>query len=307
VTTENVIRRLGERQHGIVGRRQMWALGISEAELQHRVECGMLIRLSAGVLRIAGAPMTDNAAAMAGVLDSPAEAHLSHRSAAAWWGIPGFSLSPPVHTLIPWQGIRSRRRLAVVHYHSGIPLDHLRRLNNVPVASPALTLFLLAGSEHPGRTERALDCAWSMQLVTHREMHDLLGRLAARGRNGIRAMRKLLADRPADYVAPQSGLEVRVHRLALDVEIVLRRQVNTGDHDWIGRVDFLIDGTSKVIEVLSQRYHGSLLDRLADEQRFIRLNKAGFEVLTIWDTDVWGNPDLVRDRIDAFSRGVLGL
>jgi very-short-patch-repair endonuclease len=188
-----------------------------------------------------------------------------------------------------------------------LPEDHLRTLNGVPVVSPALTLFLLAGREHPARTERALDNAWSMRLVSHEEMHDLLGRLAARGRNGIRVMRKLLADRPADYVAPQTGLEGRVGRLARDVGVVLRRQVNTGDDDWIGRVDFLIEGTNKVIEVLSQRYHGSLLDRLADEERFIRLNAAGYLVLTLWDVDVWGNPDLVRDRIEAFWRGDLDL
>jgi very-short-patch-repair endonuclease len=178
-------------------------------------------------------------------------------------------------------------------------------MKGVPVVSPALTIFLLAGSEHPGRTERALDNAWSMRLVTHNQMHDLLSRLAARGRNGIRVMRKLLADRPADYVAPQSGTEGRVQRLGLDVDVELRRQVDAGDDGWIGRVDFLIEGTNKVIEVLSQRYHGSLLDRLSDDRRFIRLNEAGFQVLTLWDTDVWGNPDLVRDRIGAFWRGDL--
>jgi very-short-patch-repair endonuclease len=141
-----------------------------------------------------------------------------------------------------------------------------------------------------------------MGLVTHKESHDLLRLLAARGRNGIRVMRKLLADRPADYVAPATGLEARVGRLARDVGVMLRRQVNAGDEEWIGRVDFLIDGTSKIMEVLSQRYHGSLIDRLSDEQRFIRFNKAGFQVLTLWDTDVWENPDLVRRQIEAFWR-----
>ncbi len=278
----------------------MWELRISEDDLHHRIENGMLVRMSANVLRVAGAPMTDDAMAMAGVLDSPAKAYLSHRSAAAWWGIPGFSLDFPVHTLIPWQGVRARRRLSIVHFHSDLPLDQLRLLNGVPVVSPALTIFLLAGSQHPARTERALDNAWSMGLVTHRAMHDLLKRLAARGRNGIRVMRKLLADRPADYMAPQSGLEARVERVAKDVGVVLRRQVDAGGDEWIGRVDFMIEGTMRIIEVLSRRYHGSLLDRLSDETRFARLNEAGFHVLTLWDSDVWGNADLVRDRIEAF-------
>ena len=265
----------------------------------------MLIRMSRNVLRIAGAPVTDAAVAMAGVLDAPSQAYLSHVSAAAWWGLPRFSIDRPVHTLIPWQGIRSRTRLSIVHYHADLPTDHLQELNGVPIVSPALTIFLLAGMLHPARTERALDNAWSMRLVTHQQMHDLLKRLAARGRNGIRVMRKLLAERSPDYIAPQTGLEARVDRLARDVGVVLRRQVDVGGDAWIGRVDFLIDGTTRLIEVLSRRYHDSLLDRLSDETRFTRLTEAGFIVLTLWDSDVWGNGVLVRDGIEAFSRGDL--
>jgi len=262
----------------------------------------MLVPMSTDVMRLGGAPVTDAMMAIAGVLDSPGAAYLSHRSAAAWWGLPGYTIDRPVHTVIPWQGTHLRKRLCVVHYHRGLPSDHLLELNGVPVVSPALTIFLLAGREHPARTERALDNAWSMRLVSHREMHDLLRRLAARGRNGIRVMRRLLADRPADYVAPQTGLEARVDRLARDVGVVLRRQVDAGGDEWIGRVDFLIEDMNKIIEVLSRRYHDSLLDRLSDEVRFKRLNEAGFQVLTLWDSDIRGNGDLVRDRIEAFWR-----
>ena len=263
----------------------------------------MLVRLSTDVLRLGGAPITDGTVAMGGVLDSPSGAYLSHHSAAAWWGLPGFVIERPVHTVIQWQGTRQRTRLATVHYHRALPDQHLRRLNDVPVVSPALVIFLLAGVVHPGRTERALDNAWSMGLVTHEGLHQLLGCLAARGRNGIRVMRRLLADRSPGYVAPQSGLEARVDRLARDVGVVVRRQVNAGDEDWIGRVDFLIEDRNKVIEVLARRYHMSNSDRLADGTRFTRLTQAGFEILTLWDSDVWGGADLVRDRIEAFWRG----
>ena len=121
--------------------------------------------------------------------------------------------------------------------------------------------------------------------------------------HGVRVMRRLLADRPADHVPPQSGLEARVDRLARDVGVVLRRQVDAGDDQWIGRVDFVIEDTSKIIEVLSRRYHSSTLDRLSDHARFTRLNDAGFQVLTLWDSDIWGSGDMVQDRIEAFWRG----
>jgi very-short-patch-repair endonuclease len=303
VIVEDVIRHLAEQQHGVVGRRQLWARGLSDQALHHRIKTGMLEAMSAEVMRVSGTPVTEAVVAMAAVLDSPARAYLSHRSAAAWWGLPGYALDRPIHTVIPWQGTTRRSRLSVVHYHRSLPSSHLRLLNGVPVVSPALTIFLLAGVQHAARTERALDNAWSMRLVTHREMHDLLGRLAARGRNGIRVMRRLLADRPADYVAPQTGLEARVESLAHDVGVALERQVDVGGDDWIGRVDFRLGESNKVIEVLSRRYHGSVLDQASDESRFKRLTDQGFVVLTLWDTDVWGKADVVRDLIHAFSRG----
>ncbi|HLF59713.1 MAG TPA: DUF559 domain-containing protein [Acidimicrobiia bacterium] len=304
---DETVRRLAEIQQGVVGRRQLWAVGIGYHWIQHRVDTGMLIPISAQVLRMAGAPVTDAGLAMAGVLDSPGSAYLSHLSAAAWWGLPGFSLDSPVHTLIPRQGVERRTRLSIVHYHSSLPTDHLRQFNGVPITSPALTVFLLAGSVHAARTERALDNAWSMRLVTYRELHDLLHRLAARGRNGIRVMRRLLAERPEDYVPPQSGLEARVARLARDVGVLLQPQVDVGGTDWVGRVDFVVEDSDLLIEVLSRRYHGSVSDQRADGERFDRLERGGFKVLTLWDSDIWERAETVRDRILAFSRGDPGL
>ncbi len=306
VRDREAIWRLAEFQHGVLSRNQLWERGIGGDELYDLIEDGLLIRISPKVMRIAGAPTTEESRVMASVLDAPGLGYLSHQSAAAWWRIPGYTLRHPIHTVIPRQGARKRRRLSVIHYHCDLPADQLRTLNGVRVVAPALTIFLLAGSQHPARTERALDNAWSMNLVTYRSLHDLLIRLAARGRNGIRVMRRLLAERPPDYVAPQTGLEARVQRLAGDVGVAVRRQVDAGGDDWIGRVDFMIEDTNKIIEVLSQRYHGSLLDRRSDEARFDRLREAGFRVLTLWDSDVWENPTKVMDIIDQFSRARIG-
>jgi G:T-mismatch repair DNA endonuclease (very short patch repair protein) len=44
---------------------------------------------------------------------------------------------------------------------------------------------------------------------------------------------------------------------------------------------------------------------MRDEVRFRELSEAGFEVLSVWDHEVWSDPETVRERIHAFSRGVL--
>lgn len=305
VGVDHAIRALAERQHGVVGRRQLWEMGVSPDQIRHRLATGMLVRMSAEVLRLAGAPEHESTKAMAAVLDSPGMAYLSHISAASWWGLPGFALVRPLHTVIPWQGVTERSRLTVVHYHRDLPVEHLTSLRGVPVTSPALTLFLLAGTEHRGRVERAVDNAWSMRLVTYGQLHELLRHLAQRGRNGIRLMRSLLEARDRSFVPPESGLEARVSRLAQDVGVVLRRQVNVGGEGWIGRVDFQVERSNRIVEVLSDRYHGSPLDRIRDEVRFRELVEAGFELLIIWEHEIWSDSEAVRERIHAFSRGVM--
>jgi hypothetical protein len=42
---------------------------------------------------------------------------------------------------------------------------------------------------------------------------------------------------------------------------------------------------------------------LADAERFARLEASGRRLLSIWDHDVWSNPDTVRLQILAFWRG----
>lgn len=295
-----LIIQLTELQHGVVNRRQLHEKGVGPRALRHQIDCGFVEPLSPQVLRLSGTPRTEALQAMSGVLDAPGNAYLSHRSAAAWWKLPGFRLKAPVQVIIPWQGTNRRTRLAMVHYHRDLPQDHLLVLEGIPIVSPALLIFLLAGAENPARTERALDNALSMRLVSTRTVHSLLDQLGARGRNGIAVMRRLIAERPVDYVPPQSGLEARVERLARDVGLNLRRQVNVGVDEWIGRVDFEIEGCSDLIEVLSERYHSALLDRKADAERFVSLQSTGRRLLTIWDADVWSNPEQVRQQLLRF-------
>jgi hypothetical protein len=302
--TRQVIVDLSEPQNGVVGRRQLHEAGIAPRALRHQIDAGFVEPMSPQVLRLVGSPRTDAQLAMAGVLDAPGRAYLSHFSAAAWWKIPGFALRAPIEVVIPWKGTNRRSRLAQIHYHRGLPQEHLTVLAGIPIVSPGMVIFLLAGSEGRGRAERALDHALSMRILKLRTMHDLLEDLGARGRDGITAIRSLLAERPPDYVPPQSGLEARVERLALEVGVGLRRQVDVGDDlGWIGRVDFELEDSSDVIEVLSDRYHSSLLDRTADTSRFDRIEGSGRRLLTIWDHDVWSRPEQVRHQIHLFWLG----
>ena len=48
-----------------------------------------------------------------------------------------------------------------------------------------------------------------------------------------------------------------------------------------------------MIEIQSELYHSSLVDRRADDRRLAHLRASGFVVVEITDTLVWTRPDLV--------------
>ena len=81
------IARLAERQHGVIGYPQLRALGLSRQVIHHRVRKGRLHRIHRGVYAVGYPKLTPKGHRMAAVLAYGPDAVLSHRSAAAHWGI----------------------------------------------------------------------------------------------------------------------------------------------------------------------------------------------------------------------------
>ena len=44
-------------------------------------------------------------------------------------------------------------------------------------------------------------------------------------------------------------------------------------------------------------YHSSLTDREADARRRMRLEAAGYEVVEVWDNEIWHQRTLVAERV----------
>jgi hypothetical protein len=78
---------LAGRQHGVVARRQLLALGFNSREIEHRVARGRLHPVMHGVYAVGWPQMTPKRRWMAGVLACGQGAVLSHRSAAALLGV----------------------------------------------------------------------------------------------------------------------------------------------------------------------------------------------------------------------------
>jgi very-short-patch-repair endonuclease len=292
------LRRYAASHHGLITRAALAELGASEAAVRHRVARGELEMLSPLVCRYLAAPKTVNQRVLSAVLDAGPGAVASHQTAASLWGLPGMFVQP-IQVIGRRDHLhRGSAYLAdVVHEPRLLLENHVMELAGVPLTSPGRTLIDLAGlsAVHTGRLARLLDTAWARNLINYHSINRTFRELAKRGRPGIRRMRTLLDERPADYRPPESGIEARLMALAATAMVGgLRRQVDIGDEDgWIGRMDFVSDSRLWIVEVDSGLFHGSLTDRSRDRARRERLRVTGWVVTEISDVELFHRTDHV--------------
>jgi very-short-patch-repair endonuclease len=284
-------------QHGAIGTWQLRAIGLSNEQVDALRSGRHWDVRSARVLARRGAPVTVEQQLMVAVLDASPGAAIAGPTAAAMWGVPGFRPAP-IH-VVRHKGIARRPSTeAIVHEVVDLHPGQVKVLRGIPVVSPARVVCELTAS-HPHRAERALDHLWANRLLDGRSFRRTVGELAGRGRRGSPMMRELDLARGPTYVPPASGVERRFDEITIQS---WRRQVDLGDEEWCGRVDFVHPTLPLVAEIQSERFHAALVDGAADARRRRRLEAAGVEVVEVWDTDVFHRPQHVRDLIAAAER-----
>jgi hypothetical protein len=181
---------LAGRQHGVVSRRQLMALGFSRHGIDGRVERGLLRIIYPGVYALGHRAVPVEARWTAAVLACGDGAVLSHRSAGQLWGL--LSRSPHLPEVTRPRSNRPRRGLIV--HRASLPRDEVVEVDGIPVTSPFRTIFDLA-SMLPTfrRLERAMNEAEVRQLRDRVSLPQLLERYPRR--RGARWVRELLTVR----------------------------------------------------------------------------------------------------------------
>jgi very-short-patch-repair endonuclease len=293
------LRALAERQHGVIARAQARELGADRHHLRRRAESPAWEALTPRVLRLVGSQRTFRQRCMAAAIDAGPGAVISHETAAALWRLPGFPAGA-VHVTAAVGRWANRSALATLHQSCSLPERHSRRFEGIPVTSPARTIFDLAGVLHPGRAERALDNALARRLTTVRDLQQVTDALARSGRAGSAVMRRLLADRQAGYVPPESNMEARFESIVAAAGLpVPLRQRDVGGDRWIGRVDYLDRDRKLIVEIDSDVHHSTLTDQAADAERDAALAGAGYDILRLKEQEVWHRPEEVIRRLIA--------
>lgn len=258
---------IATQQHGLVSRRQLRALGISRDAVFHWTKTHRLNRLTPRAYRVAGSPLSEPQRVLAAVLDAEPHSALSHMSAPAWWGLPGFELDP-LHVIRSHGGLGERRYLAETHRSRTLLPDHVMRVRGVPVTTMARSLFDIAPIVSPDRLDLAIERSLGLRLTKISELLTVEKDVSVQGFEGVALMRELIAKRGLGYRPTESGLEFRVLKLMQRARLPeFTPQVDLHDDGgWITRTDFYNERLRAVIEVDGDLYHAGYIDRGRDDR-----------------------------------------
>jgi very-short-patch-repair endonuclease len=276
---------LAARQHGVVTRSQLRALGVGESAIDARGSHGPLFRVYRGVYAVGHPTLTDHGRSLAAVLACGAGAALSHASAAALWGLRP-RRGPRVDVTVPRGGGRARRGVLIVH-RAALEADEVGVVDAIPVTTPARTLLDLADILPRRALERVLDEAHYLRL-------DLRGLEPRHGRRGAGRLRAVLDVHEPGTTRTRSVLEERM--LALCRRFNLPRpevNVELGGKE----VDFRWPEARLIVETDGWAAHGTRTAFERDRRRDAEHAAAGWRVMRFTDRALRRDPAWVAARV----------
>jgi hypothetical protein len=230
---------------------------------------------------------------MAAVLSCGSRAILSHRSAAALWGI-GREGKDGIEVSVPF--ISPRRRSGIIVYRRPKlrPAD-VTPCDGIPVATPALTLIGFAARVDRRALERAVSEADRLELIDPESLFAAL--TAYPGWQGVGPLRAMLGD--WKFRLTDSELERRFLPLAASAGLPppLTQQKLNGF-----RVDFYWPKLRLVVETDGLRYHRTPAQQARDRLRDQTHTAAGLTALRFTHSQIRHE----QGRVVAVMRLVAG-
>jgi predicted transcriptional regulator of viral defense system len=276
---------LVERQHGVVARRQLLALGYSSKGIRHRVASGRLHVIHRGVYSVGRRSVGQQGRWMAAVLACGDSAVLSHSSAAALWRI-GSERRGVIEVSVRSRHQRRRPGLRIYRRPSLWPEDHTTR-HGVPVTTPTQTLVDMALRFDRRGVERLINEADKYDLVHPPELRRTLDERA--GEPGVACLREILDRRT--FRLTKEELERRFLPLASKAGLPVPL---TGQ--WVNgfEVDFYWPDLGLVVETDGLRYHRTPAEQARDRLRDQAHTAAGLTQLRFTHEQVRYEPEYVR-------------
>ncbi|MGE5408754.1 MAG: DUF559 domain-containing protein [Syntrophothermus sp.] len=281
--------RLVDSQHGAISRSQLLALGYTRDAIEHRLRTGRLHRVWRGVYAVGRADLPQEGRWTAALLACGDAAHLSHRSAAALYGIG--DERGRIEVTLARRGECHRPGLTV-RSRPGLPAADFATHRGIPVISIVRTLLDLATLDPRNRLERAVNEA---DKRGHVDPEALRRAIEARaGQPGVRTLRDVL-DRDT-FLLSDDELELLFRPLAREAGLPLpeaKAPVNGFE------VDFYWPALGLVVETDGWRYHRTPSAQARDALRDQIHTASGLTPLRFSHYQVRYEPDHVRSILRA--------
>jgi very-short-patch-repair endonuclease len=286
---------LGASQHGVVSRRQLLEAGLSSKAVDHRVRRARLHRVHPGVYAVGHPRVSTRGRWLAAVFAAGPTGVLSHRSAAALWGltprVPADADVTLMRTPGTWSGVRGHRVRT-------LSLWDRAEIDGIPVTSFARTLIDVA----PDTSERELDrmLARGDELRVYDGM--ALARVLGGRRRGVGALRAAVHAFEGTSAEPESRakseLERRFLSLLADRGFVAPSVNATIDTPWGSyEVDALWPRQRLVIELDGWSTHRDRETFRRDHRRTADVSAAGYRLVRFDWSQIVEHPDEAVARL----------
>jgi very-short-patch-repair endonuclease len=273
--------------------------GRSEQEIKWRTRTGRLHRIHAGVYSVALRHLlTRKGWWMAAVLASGPEALLSHHTAAALWGVRGYS-GGVIHVTVPRKSTSTKR---IRRHFSVVPADERAVEEGIPVTSVHRTIFDLAPTVAVDEVVAMIKEAEYLNRCDQLSLSDLLERYPGkRGSRKLRFALKRLEEEPPGR--RRSRLEKRFAPFLRRYHLPLPRF-----NDWIllGSKRYQADcrwpHLRLIVELDGWEGHSTRSAFQDDRARDRALHAAGYSVIHL----TWAQLDTEPTEVAADLRKLLG-
>lgn len=289
---EHLLVALGDRQHGVVERQQLLALGFTRHEIDRMLVKGLLVLLHRGVYSVGRRNLPRRGRWMAAVLAAGGGAVLSHHSAAALFGL------RVSERTIEVSAPNGRQRAGITIHRARLPPDETTVRDGIPTTTAARTLLDLAAVEPPLKVERLLHEAERLRLTDTTPLTSLLARYPRRP--GTPALKQILTRQALGDDVTESELEDAFLAFLDEHDLprpFLNRWIQIGT-DRI-RADAIYPDRRLIVELDGRGTHNTTEAFERDRARDRRLKVLGWDVIRITYRELHTNREALATDLRA--------
>ncbi|MGE5281375.1 MAG: type IV toxin-antitoxin system AbiEi family antitoxin domain-containing protein [Chloroflexota bacterium] len=292
----HAIAALAARQHGVVSRSQLRALGLSDDAITARTASGYLQPLFHGTFAVGHRAIGRKGHMFAAALACERGTVLSHGSAAELLGLWDKRL-PVMHVIPPdWSG----RKIDGIRWHRvRLPArDEIEIRDGIPCTTVSRTLVDMAGSTGWGSMRRLVEQAAILRELDVEEIDRILSLGRRRGAPRLRTILAPWRETRERRPVVRSRLEARLlPRLIEEGLPVPRTNVKLSVDGHRIEVDLLWDKQRLIVETDGEETHNTRAAFQRDRKRDQILTAAGYRTARITWRQIVDEPDAVVGRI----------